>query len=102
MPRSSGLMRPSGETAVASVNTSAAPPTARLPRWTKCQSLAKPSTLEYSHIGETMMRLERVRPLRASESKRCGTHLILRDRLTHADVRQNRSACSLHESDCSC
>ena len=34
-------------TAVASVNTSPAPPMARLPRWTRCQSLARPSTLEY-------------------------------------------------------
>ena len=39
----------------------AAPPTARLPRWTRCQSLAKPSSQEYSHMGETTMRLERVR-----------------------------------------
>ena len=41
MPRSCGLMRPSAVTAVASVNTSAAPPTARLPRWTKCQSFGE-------------------------------------------------------------
>ena len=53
IPRSSGLMRPSGSTAAASVNTSPAPPTARLPRWTRCQSLANPSTLEYWHIGDT-------------------------------------------------
>src|SRR6184192_501015 len=98
MPRSSGLMRPSGETAVASVKTSAAPPTARLPRCTKCQSVAKPSTLEYSHIGETMIRLDRVRPLRTSGSKRCATHLILWDRLTHADVMQKRSAWNRHDS----
>src|ERR1700722_3269364 len=50
-------MRASGNTAVASVKTSAAPPTARLPRCTRCQSVAKPSVLEYWHIGETMMRL---------------------------------------------
>src|ERR1700727_2822167 len=50
-------MRPSGEMAQASVNTKAAPPTAREPRWTRCQSLAKPSVLEYWHIGETTMRL---------------------------------------------
>ena len=43
IPRSSGLMRPSGVTPVASVNTRPAPPTARLPRCTRCQSLAKPS-----------------------------------------------------------
>ena len=38
-----------------------APPTARDPRWTMCQSFAKPSVHEYSHIGETMMRLGSVR-----------------------------------------
>ena len=36
-------VRPSGLTAVASTITSPAPPTARLPRWTRCQSLGKPS-----------------------------------------------------------
>ena len=56
MPKSSGVMRPSGDTAVASVITNDAPPIARLPKCTKCQSFAKPSTLEYSHIGETIMR----------------------------------------------
>ncbi len=35
-----GVIRPSGETAVASAITSPAPPTAREPRWTKCQSFA--------------------------------------------------------------
>src|SRR5580658_2119004 len=50
-------MRPSGEMAQASVKISDAPPTARLPRWTRCQSLAKPSVLEYWHMGETTMRL---------------------------------------------
>src|SRR5579864_9653621 len=50
-------MRASGTTAVASVKTSAAPPTARLPRCTRCQSVANPSVLEYWHIGETIMRL---------------------------------------------
>src|SRR6202050_1855069 len=57
MPRSCGLMRPSGETAQASVKTREAPPTARLPRWTRCQSLAKTSELEYWHMGETTIRL---------------------------------------------
>ena len=61
-PRSCGEMRPSGSTAVASVNTSPAPPTARLPRWTRCQSFAKPSSLEYWHMGETTMRLRSVTP----------------------------------------
>ena len=39
---------------------SPAPPTARLPRCTKCQSFAKPSSDEYSHIGETAIRLRNV------------------------------------------
>src|ERR1035437_5516958 len=60
MPRSFGVMRPSGRTAAASVKTRPAPPTARLPRWTRCQSLANPSWLEYWHIGETAMRLGKV------------------------------------------
>src|SRR5437763_17196805 len=55
-------MRPSAVTADASVRTAPAPPTARLPRWTACQSLANPSRLEYSHIGETTTRLRRVMP----------------------------------------
>src|ERR1700678_1070553 len=50
-------MRPSGETAQAAVNTTEAPPTAREPRCTRCQSLAKPSVLEYWHMGETTIRL---------------------------------------------
>src|SRR5436190_8398310 len=55
-------MRPSAVTAAASVSTAPAPPTARLPSWTMCQSLAAPSRLEYSHIGDTAMRLRRVTP----------------------------------------
>src|ERR1035437_10007051 len=53
MPASTGEIRPSGATAVAPVRTSPAPPAARLPRGTRCQSDGKPSTLEYWHIGET-------------------------------------------------
>src|SRR5262245_34630473 len=60
MPRSAGLIRPSAVTAVASVSTAPAPPTARLPRCTRCQSVANPFGLEYSHIGETMRRLRSV------------------------------------------
>src|SRR5262245_52213606 len=63
-------MRPSGVTAVASVKTSPAPPTARDPRWTTCHSLAKPSVLEYSHMGDTRMRLDSSSPRRTSGSKR--------------------------------
>ncbi len=63
-------MRPSGSTAVASVRTAAAPPIARLPRWTMCQSFANPSTLEYWHIGDTTMRFRKVTPRSASGEKR--------------------------------
>ena len=56
MPLSNGDMRPSGETAVASTITRAAPPTARLPRCTRCQSVGSPSRLEYWHMGDTKTR----------------------------------------------
>ena len=49
-------MRPSGTTADASTITSPAPPCARLPRCTRCQSVANPSCDEYWHIGETPIR----------------------------------------------
>ena len=62
MPRSIGLIRPSGETALASAMTAPAPPIARLPRWTKCQLPGTPSRVEYMHIGETTMRLRSVMP----------------------------------------
>src|SRR5271157_5864958 len=62
MPRSPGLMRPLASTAVASVITRPAPPTARDPRWTRCQAVACPSVLLYWHIGDTPIRLRRVTP----------------------------------------
>ena len=62
-PASCGVMRPSAVTAVASQITSAAPPTAREPRCTRCQSFACPSPDEYMHIGDTPMRLRRVTSL---------------------------------------
>ncbi len=62
IPVSCGEIRPSGETAVASTITSPAPPTARLPRWTKCQSVGRPSSAEYWHIGETKTRLRNSTP----------------------------------------
>ncbi len=68
IPRSAGEIRPSGVTAVASVMTSAAPPTARLPRCTRCQSFAKPSRLEYWHIGLTTIRFFMTTPRSASGS----------------------------------
>ena len=55
-------MRPSGLIAAASVITIPAPPIARLPRCTRCQSLAKPSSELYWHIGETAMRFGSVMP----------------------------------------
>src|ERR1017187_3680975 len=63
-------MRPRSSTLAASVRTKAAPPTARLPRCTRCQSLARPSSLEYWHMGDTAMRFFSVtsRILRGSNS----------------------------------
>ena len=62
-PAIPGEIRPSGETAVASTMTSEAPPTARLPKWTKCQSVGIPSLLEYWHMGETKIRFLNSSPL---------------------------------------
>src|ERR1700693_242480 len=76
MPRSPGVIRPCAVTAVASVITSPAPPTARDPRCTRCQSWANPSSLEYSHMGETAMRLRRVTPRIVSGEKRLGSAVI--------------------------
>jgi hypothetical protein len=59
---SPGVMRPSRSTAVASTIASATPPTARLPRWTRCQSLASPSCDEYWHMGDMTMRFLNVTP----------------------------------------
>ncbi len=59
-PRSPGEMRPRASTAVASNTTMPAPPTARLPRWTRCQSFATPSVAEYWHMGDTAIRLRSV------------------------------------------
>ncbi len=47
---------------MASTKTRPAPPTARLPRWTRCQSSARPSLAQYWHIGETTTRLRNVVP----------------------------------------
>jgi hypothetical protein len=64
-PRHQGVMRPRGSICVASVNTMPAPPTAREPRWTRCQSSGTPSVALYWHMGENMMRLRAVTPRRA-------------------------------------
>src|SRR5580658_8154298 len=71
MPASPGVIRPSGETALASAMTKPAPPTARDPRCTRCQSVATPSSDEYSHMGETPMRLRNVTDLMASGENKC-------------------------------
>src|SRR5215469_4947342 len=55
-PVSLGEIRPIACTAVASPITSAVPPTARLPRCTRCHVPGCPSSAEYSHIGETAIR----------------------------------------------
>src|SRR3979409_314625 len=55
-------MRPLASTAVASMQNTPAPDSARELICVKCQSLASPSTEEYWHIGATMMRLGSVRP----------------------------------------
>jgi hypothetical protein len=65
-------MRPSGETALASAMTNPAPPTAREPRCTKCQSVAAPSTEEYWHMGDTPMRLRKVTDLMVKGSNKWG------------------------------
>src|SRR5258708_38673502 len=53
-------MRPAASTAVASIISRPAPPTASEPRCSKCHSLALPSSALYWHIGETTMRLASV------------------------------------------
>ena len=65
IPVSSGEILPSGTTAVASLITRPAPPRAKEPRWTRCQSFGTPSTAEYWHIGATHTRLRTVTPRRA-------------------------------------
>jgi len=55
-------MRPIGSTSVISKHSRAAPELASIPRWAKCQSVIEPSTAEYWHIGDTMIRFSSVRP----------------------------------------
>ena len=61
-PRQPGVMRPIASTWVASMQNIAAPDSASVLIWVKCQSLASPSSAEYWHIGATMMRLASARP----------------------------------------
>src|SRR6185437_13518281 len=52
------------------MTTSPAPELASIPRCTRCQSLAQPSSAEYWHMGETTMRLASSRPAsRIGENK---------------------------------
>src|SRR3954465_8567009 len=82
IPASPGVIRPSAETEVASAITSPAPPAARAPRCTRCQSFATPSSEEYWHIGETPVRWRNVTHLMESGSNRCdiGQFAALRNR----------------------
>ena len=76
IPRSCGVIRPSGSTAAASVKINPAPPAARLPRCTRCQSLANPSVLEYWHMGETAMRFGSISPRKVIGENKFG--IVLR------------------------
>src|SRR5436309_14236671 len=69
---SAGEIRPPRVTAVASTTIRAAPPTARLPRWTRCQSLHIPSSALYWHMGDMTIRLRRVTPRRVNGVRRVG------------------------------
>src|SRR6185437_10202402 len=66
-------MRPSGVTAVASMVRSAAPESARWPRWITCQSVMQPSSAEYWHIGAITIRLARRRLPTSSGVNRADT-----------------------------
>src|SRR5947209_12293164 len=72
IPLSQSVMRPSGETPLASTITSPAPPTARLPRCTTCHMFGRPRSDEYWHIGETKTRLRQVTERNVIGSNRCG------------------------------
>src|ERR1700682_419635 len=69
IPLSQSVMGASGETPLASTQTNPAPPTAREPRCTKCQSFGMPLSEEYWHIGETQTRFRNVTERRVSGVK---------------------------------
>src|ERR1700730_8580352 len=71
MPRSAAVLRASEETAVASTITSAAPPAARAPRLTRCQSVARPSVAQYWLMGEIAMRLRSATSRMRNGENRC-------------------------------
>src|ERR1044071_6110495 len=64
-------MRPAGSTAVCSTMTSPAPDSDSEPRCCRCQSFAAPFSALYWHIGDTAMRLTRVRPPIVNGENRC-------------------------------
>src|SRR5436190_11312004 len=66
-------MRPSAVTAVASIVNRPAPDISSWPQWTRCQSVAQPSTAEYWHIGDTTTRLGSV-----SSRNRSGSNRLVR------------------------
>src|SRR3954453_231967 len=63
-------MRPAASTAVASRNIREAPEFDSIPRCIMCQSLALPFSALYWHMGETTMRLAKVRPASSIGEKR--------------------------------
>ena len=71
-PRQCLVMRPRGSTWVASTQTMPAPPVARAARWAKCQSFTRPSSAEYWHIGDIMMRFFTVTERKVIGRNRCG------------------------------
>src|ERR687898_544909 len=63
-------MRPAASTAVASKISSDAPEFASMPRCIMCQSVALPFSALYWHMGETTIRLAKVRPARSMGENR--------------------------------
>src|SRR5665213_621590 len=86
-------MRPERSTWVASTITNAAPELASMPRCTRCQSLAQPSSAEYWHIGDTTRRLASSRPASFRGEKRT---LLMRGLLWMEQGRGGRSALLLN------
>ncbi len=60
MPRSRGVPQPRACTFVDSRNTRPAPPVAKRPRFTRCQSDTNPLTPAYINMGETTILLRKV------------------------------------------
>jgi len=59
-PKHPGLMRPTAETAVASMVNMPAPLFSNWDQWARCQSVAWPLSAEYWHMGATTIRLGKV------------------------------------------